>query len=307
MSRLRHVWFVILCLYSWIGWGNLVSAQQPILLHPQGREAIYSPDWSQGVRNLGPSIARLKPGEHRRPFPEEEVDVVSENLEFWVPTIRIDKTVWDGTLEFGGNGTTGNTKTSRVFASVELERDTRLGELEIDLDYVRSKANNVVNKHHTLFDVGHQWLKDGNSLSWFAELGLEYDEFRPFDLRLTANGGIQKLFVDNDTTQLSWKFGAGISQEIGAPEDSIVPEAVFGLILEKQLTSRQCLEADVDYFPDWSNFTEFRIEAEASWRIVLDEQHGWSLKLAALDRYDSTPGDNKPNDFTYSLVLLWEI
>ena len=210
-------------------------------------------------------------------------------------------------MEFGGNGTTGNTKTSRVFASVELERDTRFGELEIDLDYVRSKANNVVNKHHTLFDVGHQWLKDGNSLSWFAELGLEYDEFRPFDLRLTANGGIQKLFVDNDTTQLSWKFGAGISQEIGALEDTIVPEAVFGLILEKQLTSQQRLEADVDYFPDWSNFTEFRIEAEAAWVIVLDEQHGWSLKLAALDRYDSTPGDNKPNDFTYSLVLMWEI
>jgi len=277
------------------------------LLHPLGREAIYSPDWKQGVRNLGPSFERLKPGEHRRPFPEEEVDVVSENLGFWVPTIRIDKTVWDGTMEFGGNGTTGNTKTSRVFASVELERDTRFGELEIDLDYVRSKANNVVNKHHTLFDVGHQWLKDGNSLSWFAELGLEYDEFRPFDLRLTANGGIQKLFVDNDTTQLSWKFGAGISQEIGALEDTIVPEAVFGLILEKQLTSQQRLEADVDYFPDWSNFTEFRIEAEAAWVIVLDEQHGWSLKLAALDRYDSTPGDNKPNDFTYSLVLMWEI
>lgn len=307
MSRLRYVWFAFLCLYAWFGSSNVISAQQPILLHPQGREAIYSPDWSQGVRNLGPSIARLKPGEHRRPFPEEEVDVVSENLEFWVPTIRIDKTVWDGTLEFGGHGTTGNTKTSRVFASLELERDTRLGELEIDLDYVRSKANNVVNKNHTLFDVGHQWLRDGNSLSWFAELGLEYDEFRPFDLRLTANGGIQKLFVDSDTTQLSWKFGAGISQEIGAPEDSIVPEAVFGVILEKQLTSRQRLEADVDYFPDWSNFTEFRIEAEASWRIVLDEQHGWSLKLAALDRYDSTPGDNKPNDFTYSLVLLWEI
>ena len=307
MSRLRQIWFVFLCLCSWFVENSIVCAQQPILLHPQGREAIYSPDWKQGVRNLGPSLERLKPGEHRRPFPEEEVDVVSENLGFWVPTIQIDKTVWDGTMEFGGNGTTGNTKTSRVFASVELERDTRFGELEIDLDYVRSKANNVVNKHHTLFDVGHQWLKDGNSLSWFAELGLEYDEFRPFDLRLTANGGIQKLFVDNDTTQLSWKFGAGISQEIGALEDAIVPEAVFGLILEKQLTSRQRLEADVDYFPDWSNFTEFRIEAEGSWVIVLDEQHGWSLKLAALDRYDSTPGDNKPNDFTYSLVLLWEI
>lgn len=307
MSKLRQIWFVFLCLCSWFVGNSIVCAQQPILLHPLGREAIYSPDWKQGVRNLGPSLERLKPGEHRGPFPEEEVDVVSENLGFWVPTIRIDKTVWDGTMEFGGNGTTGNTKTSRVFASVELERDTRFGELEIDLDYVRSKANNVVNKHHTLFDVGHQWLKGRNSLSWFAELGLEYDEFRPFDLRLTANGGIQKLFVDNDTTQLSWKFGAGISQEIGALEDAIVPEAVFGLILEKQLTSRQRLEADVDYFPDWSNFTEFRIEAEASWVIVLDEQHGWSLKLAALDRYDSTPGDNKPNDFTYSLVLLWEI
>lgn len=307
MARFHQFTLICLCWSTLVGCGLEACAQTPILLHPKGREAIYSPDWAQGVRNLGPSLARLKPGGHRRPFPEEEVDVVSENLGFWVPTIKVDKTTWDGTMEFGGNGTTGNTKTSLVFASVELQRDTQHGVLDIDLDYVRSKANHVVNKHHTLFDVGHQWLRDGNSLSWFAELGLEYDEFRPFDLRLTANGGIQKLFVDMETTQLSWRFGAGVSQEIGAPDDSVVPEAVFGLIMEKQLTSRQSLKANVDYFPDWSNFTEFRIEAEGSWRIFLDEQHGWSLKLAALDRYDSTPGDNKPNDFTYSLVLLWEI
>tara|TARA_B100000700_G_scaffold34760_3_gene33620 strand:- start:5034 stop:5921 length:888 start_codon:yes stop_codon:yes gene_type:complete len=287
--------------------GTTASAQEPILLHPQGKEAIYSPNWNRGVRNLAPSFNRLKPGEHRRPFPEEEIDVVSENIGLWIPTIRVDKTVWDGTIEFGGNGTTGNTSTSRLFASVELERDTRKGELEIDLDYVRSKAGGVVNKHHTLFDVGHQWLKDGSNLSWFAELGLEFDEFRPFDLRLTANGGIQKLFVDNEVTQLSWRFGAGMSQEIGAVEDNVIPEAVFGLILEKQLTSRQLLKVDFDYFPDWSNFTEFRLEAEGSWRFILDEDHGWSLKLSALDRYDSTPGQNRPNDFTYSLVLLWEI
>ena len=307
MSRLYQFTFVFVCLstLSWCHWGAI--AQEPILLHAQGREAVFSPDWEQGVRNLGPSLARLKPGAQRKPFPEEEVDVVSSNLGFWVPTIKIDQTVWDGTMEFGGNGTTGNTKTSQLFTSVEFARDTRHGQLEIDLDYVRSKANDVVNKHHALFDVGHQWLRDGSSLSWFAELGLEYDEFRPFDLRLTANGGIQKLFVDTERTQLSWRFGAGMSQEIGSADDSIIPEAVFGLIVEKQLTSRQTLKADVDYFPDWSNFTEFRIEAEASWRFVLDDQHGWSLKLAALDRYDSTPGTNKPNDFTYSLVLLWEI
>lgn len=296
---------ILLSICEWAA-GQL-SAQQPILLHPQGREAIFSPDWRRAIENIGPSVARLKPGEHRRPFPEEEVDVVRDNIGFWVPTIRIDKTVWDGTMEFGGNGTTGNTDTSQLFASVKLERDTRKGLLEIDLDYVRSKAGGMVNKHHTLFDVGHQWLREGSDLSWFAELGLEYDQFRPFDVRLTANGGLQKLFVDTETTQLSWRFGAGMSQEIGAPDDAIVPEAVFGLILEKQLTARQEIKADLDYFPDWSNFTEFRIEAEASWRIILDEQHGWSLKLAALDRYDSTPGDNRPNDFTYSLVLLWEI
>ncbi len=307
MFRLGQFSLIVLCFTACWGSEVVVVAQSPILLHPQGRAAIGAPDWEQGVRSLGPSIARLKPGEHRQPFPEEEVDVVTENLSLWVPTIRIDKTVWDGTIEFGGHGTTGNTRTNRVFASVELERDTRHGTLEIDLDYVRSKANSVVNKHHTLFDIGHQWLRDADSLSWFAELGLEYDEFRPFDLRLTVNGGIQKLFVDTETTQLSWKFGAGISQEIGAVDDSVVPEAVFGMILEKQLTTRQKLEADFDYFPDWSNFTEFRLEAEASWRIVLDEQYGWSLKLSALDRYDSTPGANKPNDFTYSLVLMWEI
>ena len=120
---------------------------------------------------------------------------------------------------------------------------------------MRSKAGGMVNKHHTLFDVGHQWLREGSDLSWFAELGLS-----------TINSGrsmyaslqmvFAKTFVDTETTQLSWRFGAGCP-EIGAPDDAIVPEAVFGLILEKQLYGRQEIKADLDYFPDWSNFTGF--------------------------------------------------
>ena len=80
MSRLYQFTFVFVCLstLSWCHWGAI--AQEPILLHAQGREAVFSPDWEQGVRNLGPSLARLKPGAQRKPFPEEEVDVVAEEV-----------------------------------------------------------------------------------------------------------------------------------------------------------------------------------------------------------------------------------
>ena len=283
------------------------STEKPVALHPAGQRVLQTPNWREGVRNLGESLQAYAFEINAPPFPEGEIDVFTENLGFWIPTLRLDRDIWDGSIEFGSNGTHGNSTTFSVFAGFDLERKTTPGRFDLDLDFSKKRASGILTTHRTLVDIAHFWIRKDNPLSWFAKGGLEYDEFKQFDIRMKANAGLQKMFVDEEQLQLSWRIGAGMSQELGGVDEQVTPEADFGMIMNRKISSRQSIQVTSDYYPDWSNFSEYRFESKASWEIVIDKEHGWSLKLSLVDRYDSTPHGRRPNDLAYSLVLVWKL
>ena len=142
--------------------------------------------------------------------------------------------------------------------------------------------------------------------SGFGKFGLEWDRFKAFDLRLNLTGGLGYHWIREDDASFVTRFGAGASREIGAPVDDWIPEAVFGFDAERQINSRNKVKGKLDYFPAFENFGDFRLVADASWEILLDDTDNLSLKLAVTDRYDSTPQGAKPNDVYYSLLLLYK-
>ena len=219
----------------------------------------------------------------------------------------LDRDIWDGSISMGTDGTRGNSETERIHGQVELERSTSCGMFELEFDYIRSDANDELTKHHALFEMSHQWVREDSPVSWFGEFGIEYDEFKAFDMRLKGNGGIDRILINDDMNTLIGRFGAGVSKEVNGPDDRIVPEAVFGLDFEHTKDELQTWQIQFEYFPDWTNFSEFRIEARVEWEVVLDKEHGLSLKMVGIDRYDSTPINRKPNDLTYSILLSWKM
>ena len=283
------------------------ATEKPVALHPAGQRVLFTPNWREGVRNLGESLQEYAFEINAPPFPEGEIDVFTENLGFWVPTLHLDRDIWDGSVEFGSNGAHGNSTTFSVFAGLDLERKTAIGRFDLDLDFAKKSAGGTLTTHRTLVDIAHFWIIKDNPLSWFAKGGLEYDEFKQFDIRMKVNAGFQKMFFKSEQVNLSWRIGAGVSQELGGVDDQVTPEADFGMIMSRNISSRQSVQATSDYYPDWSNFSEYRFESKASWKIVIDKEHGWSLKLSMADRYDSTPHGRRPNDLTYSLVLVWQL
>jgi hypothetical protein len=62
-----------------------------------------------------------------------------------------------------------------------------------------------------------------------------------------------------------------------------------------------------DYYPAWEDFHDYRLVTNAYWEILLDDQTNLSLKLGAVDRYDSTPNGALPNDIDYFVTLLWKL
>jgi putative salt-induced outer membrane protein YdiY len=191
-------------------------------------------------------------------------------------------------------------------AGVELKRKTERYTLGMDINYRQASSRNKTTEQNGRFNLNFDRLLGNTSWSAFAKHGMEWDQFKPFDLRLNLNGGVGYYWLRSDIATFATRFGAGASREIGAPIDEWTPEAVFGMEAEKQLTSRQKLKGKFDYFPAWENFGDYRLVSDVSWEILLDGSENLSLKLAATDRYDSTPQGAKPNDIYYSLLLLYK-
>lgn len=213
---------------------------------------------------------------------------------------------WDSHAEFGLDGSDGNANTLAMQAGLELKRKTERYTLGMDINYRQASSRNQTTEQNGRFNVNFDRLLGNTSWSAFAKHGMEWDKFKPFDLRLNLNGGFGYYWLRNDASTFATRFGAGASREIGAPMDDWIPEAVFGMEAERQLTSRQKLKGKFDYFPAWENFGDYRIVSDVSWEILLDGSENLSLKLAATDRYDSTPQGAKPNDVYYSLLLLYK-
>lgn len=213
---------------------------------------------------------------------------------------------WDSHAQFGLDGSDGNANTLAMQAGLELKRKTERYTFGMDINYRQASSRSKTTEQNGRFNLNFDRLLGDTSWSAFAKHGMEWDQFKPFDLRLNLNGGVGYYLLRSDTATLATRFGGGASREIGAPIDSWIPEAVFGLEAEKQLTPRQKLKGKIDYFPAWENFGDYRIVSDASWEILLDGSENLSLKLAATDRYDSTPQGARPNDLYYSLLLLYK-
>ncbi len=213
---------------------------------------------------------------------------------------------WNSNAEFGINGSSGNASTLALQTGLELKRKTDLYTFAIDTDYRQASSRNVTTEDNGRVNIDYDRVLANKSWSAFGKLGLEWDEFKSFDLRINTNAGLAYNWIRTDDTTFITRFGAGASKEIGSPDDNWTPEAVFGIDAERQLTERQKVKAKIDYFPAWEDFSNYRIVADASWEILLDGSDNLSLKLSATDRYDSTPQGAKPNDVYYSLLLLYK-
>lgn len=214
---------------------------------------------------------------------------------------------WGGGFELGLNGAEGNSIAQSMNFGFDLVRETARTHWSADLVYAKTSTNDVQTQHNGLFNTNMDFIFANPRWSWFNKLGLEYDEFKDFDIRLFLNTGLGYFFIQNDITRLKGRFGAGASREFGGVDEDWVPEAVFGADFEHQLTVRQKIGAVFDYYPSWEDFGDYRMITDAYWEYLLDQESNMNLRLSILDRYDSTPNGAERNDINYAVLLLWKM
>jgi putative salt-induced outer membrane protein YdiY len=243
------------------------------------------------------------------PLPTEKIVTEKESTEKVVEEKIIHPfyyyKAWNGSFDLGANGSEGNSQNFNLRAGLNMKREVPWSITTLTANYVNTSSNSITTADRLFLDGRYEWLFAGSPWSLYVHNTTDYDEFRAFDVRVTADAGVGYQFWKTDISHFKTRVGPGASREIGGPNDDWIAELVFGAIYERQISKYQKFNCTIDYFPEISDFTNYRVNAQINWEVVLDEINNLSMKIGVVDRYDSTDEGKKPNDIDYKTVVVW--
>ena len=230
-------------------------------------------------------------------------------IRFGLPT-RLSESLaenpWTGSIGAGLNGKSGNSENVDINMTLNLARDTELASTTLLASYFYS-ANATSTVTDRFFGQARQERSFANrpKLSVFGQAQYEWDRFKAFDYRLALHGGLGYEAYKEDDRFLKLRFGAGSSREFGIPDTEWLPELQFGADWERQVTETLKLFATLDYYPNVSDFSDFRFVTNAGLEFVVDAERNINFRMFVLDRFDSTPvpGD-QDNDIDYGVTIV---
>jgi putative salt-induced outer membrane protein YdiY len=215
---------------------------------------------------------------------------------------------WEGSFELGLNGTQGNSETFNIQFGAKLKRETDFSTSTFEANYVDQSSNGLNTAKNVIAEGRVEFPFGESPWSFFVHVFGEYDEFKAFDYRLTGDAGLAYALIDTDPTTLKVRAGGGASKEFGGVDDDVKPEVIFGGEWGHKFSDRQKMSLSADYYPNVEDFGDARINTRASWEVVVAPKWGLSLKLSAINRYDSTPGaGTRHNDLNYAFLVLWSL
>ena len=212
----------------------------------------------------------------------------------------------DLAISLGINGASGNSETFSWLMGVDSLRQAGVHTWNMDFDYAETTANGTNTQKFARINLDYdRAFDDGSPWSYFAKSTFLADALRDFDFRLNVSNGLGYKWIDTDDMLFQSRVGFGTSREFGGADKDWKPELVLGLDYRKSINDTQECGFTVDYFPDVTDFKDYRLVADAFWQIQI-KNPDFYLRLSAIDNYDSTPGPAKANDCFYGVQLLWK-
>ena len=213
--------------------------------------------------------------------------------------------VWTGTVAAGLIGKTGNSQTTDINVEVNLARETERAVTTVLANYFYSE-NNIATVTDRAFAQFRQERKLPNpKWSWYYQAGFEWDQFKDFDYRVALHSGLAYMLYDLEDRFLKLRFGGGASREVGSANDEWSPELQFGADWERKLSEKTRLYASADFFPNVSDFSDYRMNTNTGMDFLLDAERNINFRVFATSLFDSTPppGNNR-NDLSYGIALV---
>lgn len=257
-----------------------------------------------------PTSTRSLPASQPEPEPAPPVEVepglsdATESADPPPPEPARAKPTWSGRLALGFNGSDGNADRLRLRYDAGATRTFEGETLNLNLAYSIAHEGSRRSEHWLRANARNSWAYRDTPWEAFAEAETEYDEFKDYDLRVSAGGGAAFRFIDSDRTKLTTRAGVGGRREFGGTDNDITPEAIAGFEVSHQLNARHRITANATWFPSLEDLSDFRATGRAAWEILIDPELNLTLQLGAEDRYDSTPSAREHNDLDYFAQIV---
>lgn len=236
----------------------------------------------------------LEPATEQAPLP-----LIEHRLPAWLRD-------WKSSVEFGLSGSEGNTRRQAIRLVLSTHRKTERTETTLKSLFRMTSQENSKDLSQLTLDARNDWLHPGPSdLRYFAEGKVEFDDAQPWDYRLSGFGGFGYTFIKDEKTTLVGRSGFGGSQRIGVQDEAFRAEAFLAADITHQISKLQKVKAGFQYLPDTATWSDYRLNADASWEMKIDPKSDLYLRVGVANRFDSDPGSARRNDLDYFVNLGW--
>ncbi len=203
------------------------------------------------------------------------------------------------------NGSESQKDMFNLHLGIKVKRKTRCSTATFDMTHMNSSSDGERTARNLLYDTRLEWPCADRAWTYYIHHTGEYDEFKPFDIRLNFDSGIGYRFYDDGDSHVIGRFGGSASREIGGTDNVTVPELVFGADVIEKINCMHTIEAKIEYYPDITNWNDWRMNTSASWAILIDQTRNINLKFSVIERFDShDPIDNQLT-LDYAVLLMW--
>lgn len=224
------------------------------------------------------------------------------------PIPEAEAAKWDNKIDLSLGFTDGNTETNSFRAAYAGLRETKSSKLTLDAAYFFSTNDGNTDQNKATGGVNHDWLFQNSRWLIFAGGRGDYDEFNSWKYRVSGNGGVGYRLIKREKIELTLRAGAGGTREFGSSRNEIIPEGLLGADVLWKITTNQSFESTFRYFPDLSDFAEFRTITTAAWRLDLDSINDGLGVTAGVRHEHQTVVDegNEQNDVNVFAGLTWD-
>ena len=212
---------------------------------------------------------------------------------------------WTGSFAAGFNGKAGNSENLDVNFAVNVTRESDFATSNFIGNYFYASSN-VATTTDRWFSQFRQEIKLPNPRwSWFNQAAVEIDRFKAYDYRVALHTGLSFKVIDEELRKFKIRFGGGASTEVGGASEAWNPELQFGADWERKIFESSRIYATVDYFPNVSDFADYRLNSNVGLDVLVDRTRNINFRIFAQNRYDSTPPvGNQESDLDYGAALV---
>ena len=212
-------------------------------------------------------------------------------------------TDWKYRLEAGVSGSSGKSDNQKITIGFSADYEDHDKRWKHKTSYYRYESDGDLSDHSLVATLNRDFLVPGDPRFYFAGGQFDYDEFKDFDYRLSANGGLGYELYKSSTWRLLGRAGLGLNRTFGGTREETATEGLLQLDSKWKINSHQTLDLSNILHPSLSDSGEYRNITTMDWKLKLDDDYGLGLVVGFANEYDSLSEESDKNDVKDHLSL----